>query len=65
MTKRRSNPKNGPASSAQEAAQRGEEHPSTSVPPDDQTELEEMTPDDPSNQEEDGGIEALMESYNG
>ena len=65
MAKRRSYPSNGPESSAQEPARRGDEIPPASTSPDHQNKVEQMTPDDPSTQEEDGGSEALMESYNG
>ena len=68
MTKRRSYPSNGPESSAQEPAKRADESPPPSTLPDNQTEVEEMTRgevDDSSTREEDGGSEALMESYNG
>ena len=68
MTKRRTTTSNGLEPARPEPAKRGEELPPASVSPDDQTEVEEMTHrevDDRSTQEEDGGNEALMESYNG
>ena len=68
MTKRRTLPNNGPASSAPKRPQSGEEHPSASASPAHQSEEEEATQqevDDPSTEEEHGVSEALMESYNG